>query len=117
MLANLKEKDRKFSKPSHHIISLKIFPRRRSLCKKLWLKHLFNYDARERIRVTNKLPYTQSKYLPKELDQPVSTSICGNTIAVTVYERKAILTYVIESEPIAKAYKKYFKFLWTLGKK
>ncbi|KKP30795.1 MAG: Transcriptional regulator TrmB [Parcubacteria group bacterium GW2011_GWA2_31_28] len=85
--------------------------------KKIWLKHLFNYDARERIRVTNKLPYTQSKYLPKELDQPVSTSICGNTIAVTVYERKAILTYVIESEPIAKAYKKYFKFLWTLGKK
>jgi hypothetical protein len=80
------------------------------------LRHLFNYDARERIKITNKLPYTKSKYLPKEFNQPVSTSICGNLVALTVYEGKNITTLVIENKSIAVAYRKYFEFLWKLGK-
>jgi sugar-specific transcriptional regulator TrmB len=84
--------------------------------KKIALRHLFNYDAKERINITNKLPYTQSKYLPKELDQPVSTSICGSLVALTVYQGKNILTLVIENQIIADAYRKYFEYLWKLAK-
>jgi sugar-specific transcriptional regulator TrmB len=84
--------------------------------KKILLRHLFNYDARSRIKITNKLPYTKSKYLPKQLDQPVSTSICGNTVAITAYERKRVFTVVIDNGTIAKAYRKYFEFLWELAK-
>jgi sugar-specific transcriptional regulator TrmB len=84
--------------------------------KKIWLRHLFNYDARERIKITNKLPYTKSKYLLKELDQPVSTSICGPLVALTVYQGKNILTIVIENQIIADAYRKYFEYLWKRAK-
>jgi HTH-type transcriptional regulator, sugar sensing transcriptional regulator len=80
--------------------------------RKIGLRHLFNYDAKERIKITNKLPYTQSKYLPEELDQPVSTSICGHLVALTVYQGKNILTIVIENQIIADAYRKYFEYLW-----
>jgi sugar-specific transcriptional regulator TrmB len=80
--------------------------------KKIWLRHLFNYEARERINITNKLPYTQSKYLPKEFDQPVSTSICGPLVALTVYQGKHIVTILIENQIIADAYRKYFEYLW-----
>jgi sugar-specific transcriptional regulator TrmB len=83
--------------------------------KKIHLKHLFNYEARSRIKKTNKLPYTQSKYLPKELNQPVSTSICSSLVAITVYKGKSITTIVIENKEIAQAYKKYFEFLWRIG--
>ena len=84
--------------------------------KKLMLRHLFNFDARERLKVTNKLPYTESKYLPKESDQPVSTSICGSIIAITVYNKNNITTLVIDNQDIAKAYKNYFEFLWKIAK-
>jgi sugar-specific transcriptional regulator TrmB len=80
--------------------------------KKIWLRHLFNNDAKERIKVTSKLSYTKSRYLPKELNQPVSTSICGSLIALTVYQKKNILTLVIENQVIADAYRKYFEYLW-----
>lgn len=84
--------------------------------KKIWLRHLFNYDARKRIIETNKLPYTKSKYLPEEFSQPVSTSICGNLIALTVYQGKSITTLVIENKAIADAYRQHFEFLWKFGK-
>ena len=79
------------------------------------LRHLFNYEARERIKVTNTLPYTQSRYLPKEFDQPVSTSVCGSIVAITVYEKNDISTIVIDNDKIAKAYGNYFEFLWKRG--
>ena len=84
--------------------------------KKIALRHLFNHDAKERIKITNKLPYTQSRYLPKELDQPVSTSICSSLVALTVYQGKNILTIVIENQIIADAYRKYFEYLWKKAK-
>jgi sugar-specific transcriptional regulator TrmB len=84
--------------------------------KNINLRHLFNYDAKKRIKITNKLPYTKSKYLPKELDQPVSTSICGSLIALTVYSGKNITTLLIDNQTIADAYKKYFEYLWKIAK-
>ena len=85
--------------------------------RKISLRHIFNYEAKNRIRVTNKLPYTESKYFPKEFDQPVSTSICGDIVAITVYEGYNIQTLVIENKMVANAYKKYFELLWKLAKK
>ena len=84
--------------------------------KKIWLRHLFNYDARKRINFTNKLPYTKSKYLPKEFNQPVSTSVCGPLIALTVYQGNKITTILIENQIIANAYRKYFEYLWKIAK-
>jgi sugar-specific transcriptional regulator TrmB len=80
--------------------------------KRLWLHQLFNFDARQRIKKTNMLPYTKSRYLSKELQQPVSTSICGDIVAFTIYEGNKITTIVIENSTIAKAHKKFFDFLW-----
>jgi sugar-specific transcriptional regulator TrmB len=83
---------------------------------KIALRHLFNYDARDRIKTTRSLPFTKSKYLPKELKQPVSTSICGSIVALTVYKKKNISTIVIDNITIANAYREYFEFLWKQGK-
>lgn len=83
--------------------------------KKVWLRHLFNNDAKCRVKITNKIPYTQSKYLPKELNQPVSTSVCGPIVALTIY-KEPVLTFVIENQIIADAYRKYFEYLWKLAK-
>jgi len=84
--------------------------------KKIWLRHLFNYDARDRLKITNKLPFTESRYLPRELDQPVSTSICGSLVALTVYQGRDIMTIVIDNKIIADAYRKYFEYLWKKAK-
>jgi len=84
--------------------------------RKLSLRHIFNYDAKERIKITNKLQYTESKYLPKEFDQPVSTSVCGALVAITVYNGQDVLTFVIDNEIIANAYRKHFELLWKIAK-
>ena len=84
--------------------------------RKLKLRHLFNYDAKDRIKKTNKLPYTKSRYLPKELNQPVSTSVCGSIVALTVYKGKTITTLIIDNKVIADTYRTYFEFLWKKAK-
>jgi len=84
--------------------------------QKLKLWHLFNHDAKARIETTNRLPYTKSRYLPKELDQPVSTSVCGSLVALTVYQGKTVQTIVIDNAAIADAYRQYFEFLWKNAK-
>ena len=83
---------------------------------KIQLKHLYNHDAKNRIKITNKIPYTNSKYLPPELNQPMSTSVCGSIIALTIYQGKDILTLVIDNKIVANTYRKYFEFLWKIGK-
>ncbi len=83
---------------------------------KLEMKHIYNSDAKTRIDLLNKLPYTESRYLPKEYDSPVATSICGDEVVLILYTKKPLVIQ-IKNEQIAKSYKKYFDLLWGIAKR
>lgn len=94
---------------------LENYHRRRTKLR-LEMKMIYNSDAKERIRWLNKMAYTESRYLPKEYDSPVTTCICGDEVVLILYQDKPLVIQ-IKNGDIAKAYKKYFDLFWGLAKK
>jgi len=83
--------------------------------KKIVMKHIYNYNAQERIKYLNTLEYTEARYLPKEFDSPVSTNICGDEVVFVLWEKNPI-TIQIKNRKIADVYKKYYEVLWDTAK-
>ena len=75
------------------------------------LRQIYNSDAKERIAYLNSLPNTEARYLAPEYDSPVATSVCGNTVVLTLWGASPV-SIVIRNHQIAGAYKRYFEFLW-----
>lgn len=75
---------------------------------------IYNSDAKDRIRFLNSLEHSESRWLSKEYDSPVSTSICGDEVVLTLYSENP-LTIQIRNGEIAKAYKRYWDLLWKLA--
>lgn len=82
--------------------------------KKMWMLHIYNEDARDRVKHLNKLAYTGAKYLPKEYNTSATTRVCGEEVVITHYTKPPI-TIQISSKELAEVYKKYFKLLWKLA--
>ena len=89
---------------------------KRRIAQKLQLKMIYNSDAKERITFLNSLDYTEARFLLKEYDSPVTTTICGDEVVFFLYSNKPT-TIQIRNEQMATAYKKYFDLLWSLARK
>ncbi|MCD4666596.1 winged helix-turn-helix transcriptional regulator [archaeon] len=83
---------------------------------KIWQKHIYDENAAERINHLNKLKYTRAAYLPNSIDSPTTTTVYGNKVSFFIWS-DPIISILIESENMAKEYKKYFNVLWKLSKK
>ena len=82
--------------------------------KKIWMLHIYNEDAKDRVGFLNRLKFTGAKYLPKEYNTFATTRVCGDEVVITHYTRPP-LTIQICNKELAEAYKKYFKLLWKLA--
>jgi hypothetical protein len=74
--------------------------------------------VREIVREDRDSPTTNPKktrYVPKTVESPVVTNICGDKIALIIWtdEPEGIL---IENKAAAKAYRSYFEFMWQHAK-
>lgn len=83
--------------------------------KKIIMKHLYNENARERIKYLNSLKFTEAKHLPPLFDSKITTLICGQKVIMMFWE-KPISTIIIENKSIAKTYKNYFELIWEKAK-
>jgi len=80
---------------------------------------LIVFRSREKepqVKVTEKLPYYQVKYLPSDYLNPVSTSIYGDLVFNIIYADGPTIVEM-RSKELAKNYLNYFNFLWKLAKK
>ena len=84
--------------------------------KKIPMKHIYNYAAKERMKVLNTMPLTEARYLPEEFDSQVSTMICGDEVVLALWVKPPLIIR-IKNAKIADAYKKYFNLLWKSAKK
>jgi len=84
--------------------------------KKIVFKHIYNEDAKDRIKILNEMEYTEAKYLPEEFNSPVTTMICGPEVLLINWAKP--LTFIrIENEQLANAYKSYFDVLYKSATK
>jgi len=85
------------------------------LKKKITMKHIYNYNAQDRIKFLNKMKLTQAKFLPEKYESMVSTNICGKEVVLVLWV-KPVMIIQIKNRPIAESYKKYFSILWKAAK-
>lgn len=81
--------------------------------------HIYSREAMERIKFLNTLPYTEARYLEKEHEGNVTTTICGEEVAIHViyeHEQQKPLTIMIKNRQIADAYRTHFWLLWEKAK-
>ena len=80
------------------------------------MRHIYNEDAKERMAYLNGMELTEARYLPKEFNSPVSTSICGDEVVFILWGKNPLVIQII-NEGLAESYKKYFEVLWGIAKK
>jgi len=85
------------------------------MAKRIPIRHLYNFDAQERLAELNKMPFTEAKHLSSLYDALIDTTICGNTLFIWMWE-EPFTVIRIENESIAKTYQNYFEILWKNAK-
>lgn len=85
---------------------------KRRIEKKITMKHIYNQDAKERIRYLNELDFTEAKALPASFNTTITTLICGDTVLLNFWE-DPLCTIVIQNQSIANTYKNYFDIIWN----
>jgi predicted transcriptional regulator len=83
---------------------------------KVPMRQIYNFESMERARVLDSMPFTDVRCLPKEYDSPVSTTICGDEVAMSYWKGVPIFIHIIKKE-VADSYRSYFELLWSKAKK
>lgn len=84
--------------------------------RKIRMKHIYNFEAIERIRQLGKMPFTDARYLHELFNSEVSTNICGDEVVFVIWV-PPIKIIQIKDAGMAKAYKNYFEILWKNAKR
>lgn len=83
--------------------------------KKMFMRHLYDANAQERIAYINSLPYSEATYLPQDIEEsPATTTIYGNKVTFFIWSTPQ-LSILIESERMADRYRKFFAVLWDMA--
>jgi sugar-specific transcriptional regulator TrmB len=88
---------------------------KRRIGQKIVMKHIYNFNAMERIKLLNSMPYTEAKYAPIEAESVVATHICGNEVALLIWTENPKVIQIIDKD-VAESYRNYFNMLWALAK-
>jgi len=83
--------------------------------KEINMFHIYNEDAKKRIKYLNSLELTEARYLPPMYNTDIMTLVCGDIVLLSFWE-KPIFTIVIQNQNIADTYKNYFNILWNEAK-
>ena len=75
-------------------------------------KHLINEKYKTLFKERKKLPHTQFKFLPKELEMPTSTEIYKDKILIFILIKENPMAIIIENKQVAESFRKYFYVLW-----
>ncbi len=85
--------------------------------KGIILKHLLNEKYRSLYHARKHMANTYFRFLPKEMEMPMSTEIYKNKVLIFILEKECPLAIIIENKFAAESFRKYFKTLWNSAKK
>lgn len=85
--------------------------------KKIWY-YILSYSTGEkeiRDKLEGKYDYLEMRFLPENLQNPISTAIFGKYILVQVWGSDPVMI-LIENEVVSKSYQDTFDVLWKIAK-
>jgi len=83
--------------------------------QKVKMKHIYNFNAIERIKYLNDMSYTEAKYAPIEAESVVATHICGDEVALVIWTDNPKVIQIVDKD-VAESYRNYFNMLWNIAK-
>ncbi|RLE37752.1 hypothetical protein DRJ17_05875 [Candidatus Woesearchaeota archaeon] len=89
---------------------------KRRVKKKIHCKILYNQDAKKWAKIRKKMPFTQVRFLPKEIKTPALIDISMDYVATILFGERP-LCFVIKNKKISNSYISYFELLWKISKK
>lgn len=84
---------------------------KKRIAQKVRMYHIYDYDAKDRIRYLKSLRYTYAKQSARIRHSVISTIVCGSVTLLVNWQR-GVKVVRIEDQDIAKAYLNQFKVLW-----
>lgn len=87
---------------------------KRRIEQKITMKHIYNFNAMERIKLLNSMPYTEAKYAPSEVESLVATFVCGNEVTLIIWTETPKVIQIIDNEA-SESYRQYFNLLWKIA--
>lgn len=88
---------------------------KRRIEQKIIMKHIYNFNAIERINMLNNMPYTEAKYTPSKVESLVATFICGNEVSLIIWTEIPKIIQIIDKDA-ADSYRQHFNLLWNIAK-
>jgi len=78
--------------------------------------HIYNSDAKERIKYLNSLNHTEARVLPGvKYDSFTTTFVCGDKVIMVFWEEEPMVLE-IEDGNLAESYRQYFNIIWKKAK-
>lgn len=84
--------------------------------QKIWMVHIYNPGAQERIKYLKNLSYIKVRCLPKKYDSPVSLMSCGDEVLIIMWGMDPLLTIRVKNPIFSKSVSKWFNLMWELAK-
>lgn len=78
--------------------------------RKIWMHHIYDYNAGKRITMLNKLPFTTAIKGPTHRQSLVSTLVCGDTTLIVNW-RKGMKVVKIIDQDVAETYRMQYEVL------
>jgi sugar-specific transcriptional regulator TrmB len=83
--------------------------------KKIFMRHIYDQTAKERVEYLNKLDYSEAKFFPKKYFTIASTNLCDDIVMMVVFSNP-LSAIIIKNKEISEAYNKYFEILYRQAK-
>ncbi len=79
------------------------------------MKHIYNTDVYDRIKVLQAMPLTEVRILPSEFDSPISSNICGEEVVFIHWAKNPLVIRIVHKK-LADIYKKYYDVMWNMAR-
>ena len=93
-----------------------VFHKRR-IEKGISFRYVINEDAKRHGEHIAALPLTQVRMMPKEFSSPATVHVYDDKIGILLWSEAEPLAIMVENGEIARAFKSFFKVMWTVAKK
>lgn len=80
-------------------------------------KHLINIKYKQLYIQRKQLRHSEFRFLPISLEMPTSTEIYKNKVIINIMTPESPMAIMIESEEVAKSFRKYFYVMWGIAEK
>ena len=84
--------------------------------KKITMLHIYNEDARDRIKHLNTMEFTEAGYLPEQFNSPVTTITSGSEMLIIRWQPSLTFIRIIDDK-LSETYQKYCTQLLKEAKK